>query len=378
MRILWNRKTRNLCIKIMQALPIQQGRVMCVCWGGEQYDCSPRAIVEKMAEMALTHGAGKKFEVSFAFFHPENFLTDLPIGVEAVTIGSYQYFKRLSTAQFIISNTRFGGGMFWPMPKRKGQYYIQTMHGGHGIKHVEFDVDLPEAYLKLVDEDAKRTDIMPSESDYQNRLFRSAYHYYGDVLNTGLPRNDIFFRPAPDKLHKQKSYVIYTPTFRSNGRRDVFGFDTDRVVGALEQRFGGEWYVMISSHPNMRSYYHELYDFSHPRLIDVGREDLHPLLRMSEALITDYSSAEMDFSLMNRPVFQLCKDRADYDRGFYIKPEELPFPYAETDDQLVNNILSFDAEKYAVDLENFNRERIGLHETGHASEDMIRWMLDRR
>jgi CDP-glycerol glycerophosphotransferase len=193
-----------------------------------------------------------------------------------------------------------------------------------------------------------------------------------------LPRNDIFFRPAPDKLHKQKSYVIYTPTFRSNGRRDVFGFDTDRVVGALEQRFGGEWYVMISSHPNMRSYYHELYDFSHPRMIDVGREDLHPLLRMSEALITDYSSAEMDFSLMNRPVFQLCKDRADYDRGFYIQPEELPFPYAETDDQLVNNILSFDAEKYAVDLETFNRERIGLHETGHASEDMIRWMLDRR
>ena len=102
-----------------------------------------------------------------------------------------------------------------------------------------------------------------------------------------------------------------------------------------------------------------------------------PLLASSDALITDYSSAEMDFSLTKRPVFQLCKDRADYDRGFYINPESLPFPYAETDDQLVSNILNFDNEKYQSELEQFNREVIGLNETGHASEAVVEWMINK-
>ena len=220
-----------------------------------------------------------------------------------------------------------------------------------------------------------------SGSAFRSKVIRSAYRYYGEILEKGTPRNDAYIeaiaRQSQDFHFQEKHFLIYTPTFRSNGRKDVYGFDIDKIVSALETRFGGEWYIRISSHPNMSSYYHEIYDFSHPRLIDVGKMELQPLLVSSDALITDYSSAEMDFSLTKRPIFQLCKDRSDYDRGFYINPESLPFPYAETDDQLIDNILTFDNERYQSELEKFNREVIGLNETGHASEAVVEWMINK-
>lgn len=345
---------------------------MCVCWGGEQYNCNPKEIADRLREHP-------QFDVWFAFKEPQRFAGQLPSGVSAVEIGSLEYFKLLATSQFVISNTRIGGGLWWPMDKKSGQLYIFTGHGGNGIKKIEFDADsLSKKYLELSMNDTVRIDLFLSGSSFRSRVIRSAYRYEREILEKGTPRNDRFITTQnPTSSITTKRYLIYTPTFRNNGRRDVYGFDVDKVITALEKKFGGEWYIRISSHPNMRSYYREIYDFSHPRMIDVGNEDLQPLLLTSDALITDYSSAEMDFSLTKRPIFQLCRDRKDYDRGFYFDPETLPFPYAENDDQLVRNILNFDNDKYLANLEKFNTETIGLRETGHAAEAVVDWMMSK-
>ncbi|MDO4497751.1 MAG: CDP-glycerol glycerophosphotransferase family protein [Bacteroidales bacterium] len=380
MSLLWNRHTRSLMLRLVQHLPLHKGRVMCVCWGGKQYGCNPKAITDAIMADAE---ARSQFEVWYAFFEPQKFQSQLPKGVRAVEIGSLQYFRLLATSQFIIANTRFGGGIYWSFPKRKGQIYIQTMHGPQGVKKVEFAaVDtLPKAYIESAMEDNRRTDLMLSNSDYSTERCHSAFLYEGEILDKGLPRNDEFMlkleqesRPDYPFSLASKHYLVYAPTFRANGRRDVYQFNIDKVIAALETKFGGEWYIRISSHPNMRSYYHEIYDFSHPRLIDIGGDDLQQHLLTSDALMTDYSSSELDFSLRQLPVFQYCKDRHDYDRGFYLEPSSLPFPYAETEEQLIANILHFDNEKYLTDLARFNSEVIGLHESGHASEAVVKWM----
>lgn len=329
----------------------------------------------------VSEDSSAPFQVCVAFQDPDRFQSELPKGVDLVQIGSLRYFYLLATSQFIISNTRFGGGMWWPFPKRKGQIYIFTGHGASGIKKIEFDTNsLPKSYLEKSIEDTRRIDLFISCSAYRTRVIRSAYRYTGEILEVGTPRNDSLYNSCNKKdfiPSAEVHYVIYTPTFRANGHRDVYGFDVKRIVKALHERFGGEWKIMVSSHPNMRSYYREIYDFSDPCLIDVGGQDLQPLLSQADVLITDYSSAEMDFSLTGRPVFQLCRDRDDYDRGFYINPEDLPFPYATSDDELVQNILSFDPDGYAKELEAFNRDIIGLNETGHASEAVVEWMLSK-
>lgn len=392
-KLFWNRKLRPLILRLLRFVSIKRGRVLCVCWGGTKYNCNPRAITDKMIRMGLvaTKRKSKQFEVTYAFFDPSIHKSEVPEEIGSVDIGSFRYFYLLATSQFIVANTRFGGGQYWPFKKKKGQYYIQTMHGGHGMKKQELEVcdSLSEDYIKGLYEDASRIDLMISDSRFWTEKARTIFAYpKGDLLEVGLPRNDIFFLSSESKerikeaicakIHvpfsSETRFIVYCPTFRSNGRKDVYGFDADRLVSALSERFGGTWYVLVSSHPNMKSFYQEIYDFSNPRLIDVGQEDLQPILVVSNAAITDYSSAGFEFALSGNPCFLLCRDLPDYDRGVYFDMKSLPFPYAETDDQLIDNILRFDNEKYQSDLETFNRDVIGLNETGHASEAVVEWM----
>ncbi len=390
MRLLWNSYTRNVVLFLLRLLPISKGQIIFICWGGSKYSCNPKAISD---EILKRHDGNLR--MYYAFEVPDLFESYLPSQINLTEIGGLEYFKLLATSQFIVSNVRIAGYR-WPFPKRKGQYYIQTMHGGHGIKKVELDVkeSLPKEYIKCAIEDTKRTDLMLSDSKYWTNVYRTAYRYSGEILEKGLPRNDIFFSDVNTKralksamfsfIKEKKSnimidestrFLIYTPTFRGNGRKDVYGFDIDRVVKALELRFGGIWYILVSCHPNMLSYYHEIYDFSHSRLIDVGDfPELQDLLVVCDALITDYSSAEMDFSLTERPIFQLIRDRDDYDRGTYLDPRSLPFPYAENDDKLCDNISKFDNETYLAELKCFNESIITLNETGNASKYVVDWI----
>lgn len=385
---------RSATLWMMRFLPINKKRIMCVCWGGKKYNCNPKAITDALLRRQDAQG----IQIVYAFDEPEQFADILPEGVQSVEIGSLQYYYLLATSHLIIANTRFVG-LMWPFAKKSSQIYIQTQHGGHGIKKVELDVRdaLTEEYITNAIEDTKRTDLMLSDSKYWTRVYRTAYQYGGEVLESGLPRNDVFFagdeekralkQKALDYIVKHNSisnpqelseakFLIYAPTFRNNQRRDVYGFDVDKVVRALEERFGGVWYILVSSHPNMVEYYREVYDFPNPRLLDVGTyPELQELLVVADALITDYSSAEMDFSLTKRPVFQLIRDREDYDRGTYLDPRSLPFPYAENDDALVNNILTFDEEKYHSELNDFNTNVIGLNETGHAADNVAEWIM---
>ncbi len=354
----------------MRILTIRKGRVMCLCWNGDRYGCNPKVVTDYIASDSYLSAS---FDIWYGFKNVDKYKTELPSSIHPIEIGSLEYYKILYTSQFVISNTRCSG-LYFPY-KKKGQLYIFTGHGGSGIKKIEFDTQaLSAQYLKNAQIDSSRIDLFLSGSTYRTRVIRSAYRYHGEVLEMGIPRNDMLVNQDGINQDDKKRYLIYAPTFRSNKSYELYKFNVDRLVSALENRFDGEWYIRVSSHPNMITYYRDIYDFTHPRMIDIGAADIQSYLCSSDVMLTDYSSAEMDFSLLKRPVFQLCQDRQQYDRGFYINPEDLPFPYAESEDQLIDNILSFDNDKYRRDLEAFNRDVIGLNETGHATEAVVKWM----
>lgn len=389
-RLIWNSHTRQFVLKILQILHVKKKTVMCLCWEGTKYGCNPKAITD-----ALLSNPECDFNVWYAFHDCTRFDSVVPEYINIVEIGSLEYYYRLATANFIISNTRIGGGLWWPFNKKKGQYYIQTMHGGHGLKRQELEVcdSLPKEYLKLLYEDASRIDLMLSDSAFWTKLARTIFAYpVGEILECGLPRNDVFFRN--DFISQKKKelveiicskknfisqtdnikFLVYCPTFRNNGRRDVYGFDVSEVLTSFEKKFGGIWFLLISSHPNMLSYYQEIYDFENPRVVDIGHEDLQSILIASDAAITDYSSAGFEFALTEKPVFLLIRDLEEYDRGIYFHPKDLPFPYASSDDELCDKILYFDSKRYIEELKKFNTNIIGLHESGHASECVVDWI----
>ena len=126
--------------------------------------------------------------------------------------------------------------------------------------------------------------------------------------------------------------------------------------------------VFLRLHPNIASLdTSSLVNDS--RVVDVTKyPDMQELMCVADVLITDYSSSMFDFPLLQRPCCLYATDVEDYDRGFYYKFDELPFPLARTQEQLVSIIESFDADAYSAAVETFCKEKVGLLEKGTACE----------
>ena len=78
--------------------------------------------------------------------------------------------------------------------------------------------------------------------------------------------------------------------------------------------------------------------------------DLNELMLVSDVLVTDYSSAIYEFSLLGRPIAFLAPDDAAYERerGFYLDfPADLPGPVFATTADLAAAIRAdaFDLER---------------------------------
>lgn len=375
LRLFWNSKTRSVVLWILRLLPLRQCRAIFISWNGVSYNCNPKTIAEKLVE-------DNKWDVIYAFQDPCKYYGLIKKGIKAIEIGSFKYYYLIATSKFIISNTRFTGD-FWPY-KKNGQKYIFTNHGGFGIKKVEFDAEdgLSSKYLEMAEDDSQRMDLTLSNSKYQSKNIRTAYHYNGEILEAGLPRNDFFVSHQHNRISSEK-YLLYAPTFRSANNLDVYLFRDyeaiEHVVKSLEERFGGKWFIRISCHPNMRSIYKHIYEFGHPRMLDVGDvDDFHSLLLDSDVLVTDYSSAAMDFMLLKRPVFQFIADLEKYDRGLYVSPLSMPFPFSATLDDFISQILKFDESRYLADLKRFSEDFLHIVESGHATDAVVTWMEEHR
>ena len=64
-------------------------------------------------------------------------------------------------------------------------------------------------------------------------------------------------------------------------------------------------------------------------------------------------------------------DRKNYEeeRGVYLSLENTPFPFAESTERLVDNVLSFDEEAYVAGLRDFMKEV--QHVVPHNSAEQI-------
>jgi CDP-ribitol ribitolphosphotransferase len=161
----------------------------------------------------------------------------------------------------------------------------------------------------------------------------------------GVPRTDPFFDPEwrestaaavrqRYRVPEGRTVVLYAPTFR--GTR----VDRARAAGLLDLArlraiIGADHVVLVRLHPFVRAS-----DWMAPSLegfaIDVSdHPEIGDLMLVSDHLVTDYSSAIFEFSLLGRPISFFAPDLEAYERerGFYLAwPDDLPGPaFAETD-----------------------------------------------
>lgn len=286
----------------------------------------------------------------------------MPKGVRAVQNRSLQKIYELATAKIWIDNCRKSRYV----KKRKNQYYVMTWHGGLGLKRVEKDVidRLGKKYYHYAVHDSRQIDLMLSNSKWCTDLYQRAFWYQGDILEKGLPRNDIFFKKqceVSEKIRKKYSIdsssrlVIYAPTFREDHSMESFNIDFSGLLAALQEKYKAPWKILLRFHPSM-SERMVIEKELREQIVDVSDyDDIYEILSVSDLLITDYSGIMFDFASTRRPAFIYAADEKDYveERGFYWKLDMLPFPVAYSNQELMENIRLLEEEKYVRNLEDF-------------------------
>lgn len=276
--------------------------------------------------------------------------------------------------------------------KRENQIYIQVKHWA-SITLKKFYLDdktscNTEAIREQLKRDGARMDYLFSGSEFDEMSCRSGFAFKGEAVRIGSARSDVLFNPTIRKkvlknllLNEKQCILLYAPTFRFKDYYNKKGMDVsldmEVLRETLEDKFGGEWHILVRLHPLMDFEKSGLWESKY--IHNVGNySDSEELVAAADIMVTDYSSIMFELAFMKRPVFLYAPDYKEYtseERGLWIDYNTLPFPRAESNEELHQCIAEFDREKYEWEVTNF-LEKFGVHEDGHASERAAKFIIE--
>lgn len=367
----------KLYISLFRCLPLKKNKIIFWADSFKHYGCSPKYIAE-----FILKEYPERFDLVWVFEEGVEVPEELPAPIRVVKFFSIDYLKELHTAKFVVCNMRTGESYYWK--KRKNQVYIQTWHSSLRLKKIEKDAidSLGIDYEKSAIDDSSKIDLLLSGCDFSTAIFKRAFWYDGEILESGTPRSDILIN-APRSVREKvfdyygipnnKKLVLYAPTFRDDKKADLFGMDFRKLSSALGST-NEEWVIGCRLHPNI------LGKVNAEGCISMsGYSDMQELICAADLLITDYSSCMFDMATAKKPCVLYAPDLKKYtnsERGLYFDIQKLPFPLSENMDELCRIVAYFDLEKYNNQLAEF-MSSIGSYEDGKASARVVNYIIDK-
>ena len=366
---------------LLRIFLIKKNKVIATAFSGIRYGDNQKPMLEALHEICP--------EADIVWVKRRGYEYELPEWMRCVHSLTIRWLYEYATAKIWINNCLTTDCF----RKREGQLYIETWHGGLGIKKVFGDVQSRDAkkHKKLFERMAKLPDVFISNSDHLSAIYRNTLCYNGPIWKCGYPMNDILFTENPQITEKVKKALnipatnkifLYAPTHRdkfvTQGRVDesVFFNNFTGLQQSLSQKFGGEWTILLRWHQSQMKM---LSGTKVPSNVvnATSYPDMQELLMATDVMMSDYSSCIFDAAMRRIPCFIYASDYDEYKqyRGVYYEMEELPFPYAKNNDEMEQNIKAFDMEDYLKKWDAFC-VRMGLNETGHAAKDVAEKMAD--
>jgi len=352
---LWMR----LCNRVFGVAP---KRVFFSSFKGKAYSDSPRCISEAL------HAQRPDIEIVWQLADA----SAAPEYVRAVKPRSPAALRELATARCFVDN--FNRQQY--LLKFPGQLYVQTWHGDRGFKKMMYDMDDGVEYP-----DGGQMDLAVSGSRFGTELYRSAFRYFGEVMQLGMPRNDALVNPDPAKIAALRKklnvpegarVLLYAPTFRDStaGGAQQAGFDLALALRTLEESTGARWVCFTRAHDQNSGV-----ATGASGMIDMtAYPEMSELLLVSDLLITDYSSSAGDYVLLDRPVILFQPDLADFsasDRNMYFDIRACGHLRAESESELMEMLASFDRlPKRGAEVLAF----YGATESGRSAWEVARWI----
>lgn len=352
--------------------PVDHKLILFEAYYGKGFEDSPSEIAKELHDRY-------KNDIKLAWLVRDiHAAKTLPSFITPVRRFSLKELYYLSCSHIWIDNCRKMRGI----KKRKNQFYIQTWHGGIGSKKVEKQVAdiLSNGYIKNAINDSNMADLFLSGSRWQTKLYRDAFWYSGEILERGLPRNDIFFRDSCEikkkvrdfyNINGNKHIVVYAPTFRDSDDTKWLDLKFDKLITNLGKYWGGEWIVIVRMHPSALSL-QSIIKYSDTIKNGSVYPEMNELTIASDVLISDYSSCIFDAILNQHRVIRYVPDIDRYKqlRGTNLDEEDLPFPTAYNNDQIERILREYDYQAEVIKQKLF-LEKVGSAEIGCASKAVV-------
>lgn len=289
----------------------------------------------------------------------------------------------IATAQTIVVDDFYP--LVYPLKLRPETRLLQVWHAAGAFKRVGWSrVGLPGGPMPGSLAHRNYTDATVS-SEQIRRDYAEAFRIDVEKVHPlGVPRTDVFFddervrRTASELrtrygIRPHQRIALFAPTFRGNGQLTAT-YDVDSVPWErLAADLGDDWVVMVKMHPFVAPL-----EVQRPHVtgvVDVsGERELNDLLMAADVLVTDYSSAIFEFSLLKRPIVFYCPDLEEYTaaRDFYYPFEDyvtgpLVTDGAELADAIRSATVGPDADAF--------RERFMAACDGRSSERITREVI---
>jgi CDP-glycerol glycerophosphotransferase len=371
-----------------KVLPVNKRLIIFESFLGKQYSDNPRALYEYIQktypEYQLYWSVDKRY---INLFERK--------GIPYLKRFSLQWMLKMTRAEFWITNSRLP---LW-IPKPKHTTYLQTWHGTP-LKKLAADMEqvlMPgtdtENYKRNFKREASKWDFLVSPNAYSSKIFRRAFSFEKQLLETGYPRNDYLINSnnqeminhlkETNELPADKKIILYAPTWRDNQfyDRGKYKFDLELNLNKMKEQLGNDFIVLlrlhylVSENIDLAGFEGFAYDFS-------TYEDIRDLYLISDVLITDYSSVFFDYANLRRPMLFFVYDIDEYRdnlRGFYFDFEEkAPGPLFTTTEEIISelNVISKKPYKLHPNFTAFH-EKFCSWEDGEASKRVVQKLMEK-
>ncbi len=325
----------NIC----RIFPVKKNRVAFVAPhnGGEKDSLGVmRSYIEKIGGYDIVNISTRDLQLDFS-------------GIKSLVISCLKaagFFtlkaKALATSKYVFLNDNF-----MPMADlnfSKEAVITQLWHAEGAFKKFGLSAQLTDGVADREKKCSEKLTYVICSSKNVVPVYSEAFGVdENKILPLGAPRIDLLLaernsdelRKIFDKAHpecKGKKLILYAPTFRENGEADKKLLDNIDMK-AFNEQLGYKYCLLIKLHPQINS--------SKPveGAVDVTKgHDIGDLTLISDMLITDYSSACMDFALLSKPCIFFAFDLEEYEkeRSFYFDYKNyVPGEVAKTFDEVI-------------------------------------------
>lgn len=371
-RLFW--KTAWLLLNVWGFfVPVRKKTMIFCSFGGRKFDDSPKAIYDEICRREEF----QDWRLIWAFVQPDDF--EVPRG-DKIRVDTLTFFHALLYSRVWVSNSGMDRGIEL---HRKKNIIVETWHGTP-LKKIGGDENtnlLGGGVAAPKRKPDKRT-IRCAQSDFDREIFSRIFNADRDaILLSDLPRNDELLKynesqiksiKAGLNIANDKKIILYTPTYREyliDDNHETY-IAPPMNLDKWREKLGNEYVLLIRAHyavsaaMNLREneFVKDVSFYPH----------LNDLYIIADMMISDYSSAYFDYSILHRPMLCFAYDLEEYEekRGLYLDLEStLPCSIDRNEDEIINHIINMN-EKEATDRVKQFSERFAPH-VGNATKKVI-------